>query len=232
MNIRGILTDFDGVLLDSFREGLRRIKLVCALHDRPFGRETRKELFNRWGLPGIELLMQCLGVNETLARRMYIDWERLDKADPPPLVPGAREVLVWLRQNGFKVALITSRHRANLLEVLDQLDLEREFAVVTAKEDVPGYHKPDPRVFRHALEALEAQCGILAKQCIFVGDTPSDTVAGHNAELETLIVQTGPYMLEHIERYPVALGNVLKSIDDLPYWIERRHDGPLKILYG
>lgn len=118
MIIQGILMDLDGVLLDSFREGLRRIQVVCALHDVPFKRSTRVNLFTHWGLPGIELLMQCLGVGESLARRMYVDWEKLDKTQPPPLIPGAREVLFWLRRNGFKSGLITSRHRPNLLEIL------------------------------------------------------------------------------------------------------------------
>lgn len=230
MDIRGILLDFDGVISDSFREGLRRIQTLCVLGDVRFERDTRTKLFNNWGLPGVELLKQCLGVDDTLARRMYVDWEKFDKISPPPLIPGARDVLVWLRRNGFKSALITSRHRENLLEVLDRANLKDEFLVITAKED-SSYHKPDPRVFRFALETLRERCGIEKEQCIFVGDTPSDTVAGRAAELETLVVQTGPYLLEHIEQYPLSLGNVLKSIDDLPYWIEKHHDGELKELY-
>jgi len=231
MKVRGILMDLDGVLLDSFREGLRRIQIICALHDVCFERSTRTKLFNLWGLPGVELLMESLGVNGALARRMYIDWEKLDKVSPPPLIPGARDVLVWLRRNGFSSALITSRQRENLLEVLDRIDLRNEFLVITSREDVGSYHKPDPRVFRFALDTLQERCGIKKGQCIFIGDTPSDTVAGHNAELETLVVQTGPYLLEHITEYPVTLGNVLKSIDDLPYWVEKHHEGELKELY-
>lgn len=227
MIIQGVLMDLDGVLLDSFREGLRRIQIVCALHDVPFERSTRANLFTHWGLPGIELLMQCLGVGESLARRMYVDWEKLDKTQPPPLIPGAREVLWWLRRNGFKSGLITSRHRPNLLEILDRLDLEREFSVVTAREDAGPYHKPDPRVFRHALETLRDRHGVEEGACIFVGDTPSDTVAGHQARLTTLVVQTGPYLLEHINQFPIDLGNVLKSIDDLPFWIEKHHQGEI-----
>ena len=225
MILKAVLTDLDGVLLDSFRAGLRKIQMLCALHDVSFGRDTRTQLFNAWGLPGIELLQQCLGINQKLAERMYADWEKLDKSLPPPLVLGAREMLIWLRRNGLKSALITSRHRENLLQILDELDLTREFVVITGKEDCP-YHKPDPRVFRFALEYLES-LGIEKSNCIFIGDTPSDTVAGQVAGLETLVVQTGPYMIEHIEKYPMKLGNVLRSIDDLSFWIEKNHEGEL-----
>jgi HAD superfamily hydrolase (TIGR01549 family) len=231
MNIRGVLTDFDGVILDSFREGIRRIQIISALHDIPFERNTRTRLFKVWGMPGIELLKQCLGVNESLAQRMYVDWEKMDKSFPPPLVPGAREALVWLRKNEIKTSLITSRHRGNLMEILDILDLEREFSVVSAKEDAGPYHKPDPRAFRYALEMLHDRHGICQSECIFIGDTPSDIVAGQNAGLVTLVAQTGPYLLEHAREHPIDLENILKSIDDLPYWIERHHEGNLKVLF-
>lgn len=230
MDTRGVLLDFDGVINDSFREGLRRIKVICALHDVEFTRNTRAKLTALWGLPGVQLFMQGLGMNEDLAERLYIAWEKYDKTDPIPLVPGAREVLVWLRRNGFTQALITSRNRKNLREILDLHDIEKEFLVITTKEDCP-YHKPDPRVFNFALETLKAQCGIEKDECIFVGDTPSDTVAGKNAELETLVVQTGPYFLEHITTHPIQLGNILRSLDDLPLWIEKHHEGNLKELY-
>lgn len=229
MIVKGILLDCDGVLLDSFRTGLRKVQLLCALHNIEYTRKTRIDLFNYWGMPGIELLEKCLTISRALAERMYEDWERIDKSSPPPLVPGARETLIWLGRNGFESALITSRHKTNLGEILEEMDLVKYFAVITTKEDCP-YHKPDPRVFRYAFERFEKK-GIEKKNCIFVGDTPADTVAGHAAELETLVVQTGPYMIEHIEKYPVSLSNILTSIDMLPFWIEKFHEGELKHSY-
>jgi HAD superfamily hydrolase (TIGR01509 family) len=156
-------------------------------------------------------------------------WETLDTSQRPQLIPGAREVLLWLRHNKFKLALITSRHKKWLTELLDEIDLLNKFEVITAKEDCP-HHKPDPRVFRYALERLE-ELGIAKENCIFVGDTPSDTQAGHAAGLETLVVQTGPYMIEHVNQYPIKLGNILRSIDDLPFWIEKNHEGVLDKIY-
>lgn len=229
MIVQAVLCDLDGVLLDTFRSGLHKIHALCAMYEVPYGRETRAKLTNAWGMPAIELLMHCLGVNRSLATEMNRVWETLDTSQRPQLIPGAREVLLWLRHNKFKTALITSRHRKWLIELLDEVDLLNKFEVVTAKEDCP-YHKPDPRVFRHFLEHLE-EAGIPKEDCIFVGDTPSDTQAGHMAQLETLIVQTGPYMIEHIDKYPVKLGNILRSIDDLPFWIEKNHEGNLDKIY-
>lgn len=229
MLIKAVLCDLDGVLLDTFRTGLQKIHVLCALHEVPYGRETRAKLTNAWGMPAIELLMHCLGVNISLATEMNRVWETLDISQRPQLIPGAREVLLWLRHNKFKTALITSRHKKWLVELLDEVDLSNKFEVITAKEDCP-YHKPDPKVFRYALEHFE-KSGILKENCIFVGDTPSDTQAGHGAGLETLVVQTGPYMIEHVDQYPIKLGNILRSIDDLPFWIEKNHEGVLGKIY-
>ncbi|HEV8666925.1 MAG TPA: HAD family phosphatase [Candidatus Paceibacterota bacterium] len=171
MLIKGIILDYDGVLLDSFRGGLRRIRNLCAEEEIPFGRDSRQRLTEAWGKPGIELLQIGLGINLALATEINKRWIRLDNADPPSLIPGTREVLLWLRNNNFKVCLLTSRHKGNVEVLLKKQDLFREFAHVCTREDVP-YSKPDPRALRPPLEALRDEFNIKDKECVFVGDTP------------------------------------------------------------
>jgi len=230
MHIRAVIFDWDGPIADSFREGLRRIRILCAVHEIPFGIQERKRLTEIWGRPGIELLQEGLDVSKGLAEQMYPEWERMDLHDPVPLVPGTREVLFWLRRNGLQSALLTSRHKNSLNDILDRLDLGKEFSVITSKEETL-YHKPDHRVFYHTLEQLKEKHGILKKECVFMGDTPADIVAGQNAGIRTVVVQTGPYLLKHTKDYPIDLGDILNSIDDLPFWIEEHHKGEMTFPY-
>lgn len=223
MDVKAVIFDFDGPINDSFREGLRRIKIICAIMDIPFNRNHRKELTRLWGAPGVELVQQTLGLEKTFAEEVfYPAWERYDLQNPIPLIPRTREVLYWLRRNNIICTILTSRQRKNITEIFDRLDLLRDFDVISAKFDTP-HHKPDPCVFCHTLERLEELFGILKNQCIFVGDTPADIDAGVSAEIETLLVQTGPYLLKHADKLPLPLSNILNSIDDLPGWIEE-HD--------
>lgn len=223
MNVKAVIFDFDGPILDSFREGLRRIRIICAIMDIPFDRSHRKELTRLWGAPGAELVQQGLGLGKTFAEEVfYPAWERYDLQNSIPLIPRTREVLYWLRRNNIICTILTSRQRKNITEIFDRLDLVRDFDVISAKFDTP-HRKPDPRVFCHTLERLEKLFGILKNQCIFVGDTPADIDAGVNARIETLLVQTGPYLLKHADKLPLPLSSILNSIDDLPGWIEE-HD--------
>jgi HAD superfamily hydrolase (TIGR01509 family) len=234
MIIKGVVLDYDGVVLDSFRGGLRKIHALCSMHEIPFGRQERTKLTEVWGLPGIELLQMGLGVSHELAVRLNQQWIRWDNEQPPELVPGARNALLWLKLNGFHTCLLTSRHRQNVQVMLPAQDLDNKFAAVCTREDVT-HHKPDPRALRPPIEQLQERFGIKQQECIFVGDTPSDIEAGHRAGVHTLVVQTGPYLLKHSDKTlggkKVELANILPSIDELPLYIEENHEGPLTTSY-
>ena len=230
MLVKAAIFDCDGVIIDSFREGLRRIKMLCAIHEVRYTLQERRHLTEIWGLPGIELLVQGLGISRALAEAMHHHWEKIDLQEPPPYVPGARDVLYWMRRNEFKSVLLTSRHRENLTAILDRKDLLGEFAFLSTRDDF-YYSKPDPRAFRFSLEKLRDDFGIEKESCVFVGDTPADIQGGANAGIRTVIAQTGPYLLEHSERHPVALQDVIPSLDEFPSWIEKHHEGKIAFSY-
>lgn len=230
MLVKAWMLDCDGVLLDTFRNGLTRIKILCAMHDVRYTLHERRKLTEIWGLPGKELLLRGLGISEALAEQMYIEWERYDLAEPPPFVPGAREVLYWLRRNEMKTVLLTSRRRKNLMAILDRKDLLGEFAFLSTKDDC-AHSKPDARAFRFALETLEENYGITREHIVFAGDTPADIQGGKNAGIRTIVMQTGPYLLEHMADNPMQAGDILPSIDEIPAWMEKHHDGELPFSY-
>jgi phosphoglycolate phosphatase len=87
------------------------------------------------------------------------------------LFPGVPELLVWLRNRGLKLGIITRNCRAAAGEVLNSL--QPLIDVVLTRDDVPAV-KPDPMHLRWALEAL----GVRGERTLMVGDHPLDVVTG------------------------------------------------------
>lgn len=100
------------------------------------------------------------------------------------------------------------------------MGLGDDFAIISTRQDTE-FNKPDSRVFDFTLKELAEKSGISKEECIFIGDTPEDITCGLAAGIETLVVMTGPYWLEHILQYPIKPQNVLPSVDYLPEWIEK-----------
>lgn len=107
---------------------------------------------------------------------------------------GIPELLRHVKKTGFKLALVTSKHRVSSLRAFRVLDLMGIFEVLVCADDVER-HKPDPLPVRQAL----AQLGSVASRAIFVGDSPHDMVSGRSAGVRTAAACWGPFERAHLE---------------------------------
>jgi len=91
------------------------------------------------------------------------------------LFPGALDTLRWLQERGFKVGAVTDRAYGGprFLAELEEYGLDGYLQVVTISSNV-GYLKPHPKIFQHALDALEVE----AEETMMVGDSLRCDVAG------------------------------------------------------
>ncbi len=140
---------------------------VNATRDHEACRAFWAELTRDW-LEAIEAPLESLG-------------DVLALADDRLYGPGSSEfevfddsivVLAELKQRGLKLAVI-SNWDYSLHRVLASLSLSGFFDVVIASLE-EGVEKPDPALFRLALERL----GVSAEEALHVGDDPLDDVEG------------------------------------------------------
>lgn len=95
------------------------------------------------------------------------------------LVGGAIETLEALAEH-YRLGVVSDGQGAFVRAELRELGISRYFDVVVAAGD-HGYRKPDPRLFRHAIE----QMGIAATSSVYVGNDPerdaraSDAIGMH-----------------------------------------------------
>jgi putative hydrolase of the HAD superfamily len=85
----------------------------------------------------------------------------------------AVDTVRWFRERGCRLALLTNgAHEAQRTKI-DRFELQGLFDVVLI-EGALGYGKPDPRVYRHALDAL----GVVPTDAWMVGDNLEWDVGG------------------------------------------------------
>lgn len=130
----------------------------------------------------------------------------LDQARP---MPHAAEVLTELRRRGVNVGVVTNgweEAQTRCLRVCGLTDLADDVVISKAV----GLSKPDPRIYRLALERL----GVRAADSWFVGDSPRNDVWGPGqVGLRTAYLPTGHPL--NGERPDVTLAD-LRGVLDLP----------------
>jgi HAD superfamily hydrolase (TIGR01458 family) len=78
--------------------------------------------------------------------------------------------------------------------------------------------KPSAAYFGAALEALDADAGLTW----MVGDDlENDIVGAHKHGMKTLLVRTGKFRPDEVERSPVQPDGIVSSIAQLPEWLEQ-----------
>ncbi len=172
---RAVFFDLDGTLSDrnaAIRHWLarhvERFGLPAAYGPRfleldDFGYRPKSEVMPQ--------LVQELGLPHDPADLLAVFSTRAFAAPVPML--HAYAVLDELRSRGVKLGIVTNGWVEAQTQTLRGLDLPRRVDDVVISRAV-GLSKPDPRIYRLALERL----GVEASACWFVGDSPRNDVWG------------------------------------------------------
>lgn len=110
------------------------------------------------------------------------------------ILPGARELLRHLSKIGLPWTLATSGERAQTEKLVKGLHLPKSLPVITG-DDVERA-KPAPDIFLFAAEKL----GVSISDCIIVGDSPWDLLAGRRMKALGVGLLCGGYAKEELER--------------------------------
>ena len=103
------------------------------------------------------------------------------RAAPPTLRPGLSETVAQARQDGYKLALVTTTSAGNIAALTEavrsEVDLDSFDLIVDTSRVQES--KPDPEVFRYALEHLHEPAG----ECVAVEDNAGGVQAAVAAGL-------------------------------------------------
>jgi putative hydrolase of the HAD superfamily len=173
--IRALISDFGGVLTTPLTAGFVAYQEEAGVSLEELGRAMQRaaEAHGEHPLFALERgeiaeaefarrLGEQLGDGFDLARLRALYFERIEPN--PPMIRYVAE----LRGRGLRTALLTNNVREwEPLWRAKLPELDEVFEVVVDSAFV-GMRKPEPRIYRLALERLGG--GLLAEQCLFVDD--------------------------------------------------------------
>lgn len=143
---------------------------------------------------GGDQLVAALGGDEVEERIGETARERwLEEVDPmigeTALLPGARELVVALKERGHRVVLASSGKPHHVERALDLLDAWELADAWTTSDDVENT-KPAPDLLQVALEKLGEP---VDAPSVVIGDSVYDVEAATNAGMPAIVVRSGGF---------------------------------------
>lgn len=195
---RCVIFDLDGTLVDSPRGIVTTFAAVFAQLDLPT--VDSGSIRGTIGLPLPAAFAKVLGVSEdepvvaSCVELYQSTFRKIVLPMAPQLVfPGVFDGLNSLRQDGFQLAVATSKFIANAEALLVAAGLREEFAVVVGADQV-ARPKPDPESGFVVLQRL----GVSASNAVMVGDTTHDVLMAHAAGMASIGVTYGVHSVEQL----------------------------------
>jgi pyrophosphatase PpaX len=186
--LRTVLFDLDGTLIDSIDLILASYHHTLAVHGHPAVADT--EWLNGVGTPLRVQLGPWARSPEELAG-LVATYREFNLANHDRMVrpfPGVVELVREIRGRGFRTGVVTSKTREGTLRGLRHVGLEESMEVLVCADDVTN-PKPHPEPVARALHEL----GAIPEQTLFVGDSIHDLHSGRGAGVRTGAVLWGPF---------------------------------------
>lgn len=181
MKINAVIFDLDGVLVSTDNQHYEAWKALCEKLAVPFSRKDYR------AFRGVSR-MECMNIIEKLRKEPFppeekvalASWKNtryralLSELSPGDVLESTRNLLAFLREHGFMLAVGSSSRNARY--ILERIRLTDAFDAIVDGTDIQN-SKPDPEVFLRAAAAL----GRSPDQCAVVEDAAAGIQAALSA---------------------------------------------------
>ncbi|NQZ44956.1 MAG: beta-phosphoglucomutase [Flavobacteriaceae bacterium] len=168
--IKGFIFDLDGVITDSAEQHYQAWKKLAEEQGWKFDREVNEKLRGVSRLASIKIIAEHNGLSMDDATLTELATQKndyyvaaLEAVSPEDYLPGAKELLIHLKREGFSVALGSSSKNAQ--KVLQQLKATDFFDAVSDGNTATN-SKPAPDIFLLAAKLLQLK----PEECVVFED--------------------------------------------------------------
>ncbi|MDX1416300.1 MAG: HAD family phosphatase [Candidatus Promineifilaceae bacterium] len=208
MNIKAVIFDMDGLLIDSETVWDEARQLIAAEAGRPWTQADHircmgvsTDTWAAYMIERLELSMSLAELRERVIDHIAAHYER-----EIPFRPQAVRVVKWSAAR-YPTALASGSPR-RLIDIVTQADELRDCFQEILVADEVGEGKPHPAVYLEAARRL----GVEPRACLCLEDSPNGVLSGHRAGMIVINVPDPRYPLTAEEAAYADL--VLESLDE------------------
>lgn len=211
-----VIFDLDGTLLDtaeciqkSFEHvlGIYEPDLVLTEEDKAyFLGPTLKQSFEKYA-PGknVDEMIEC-----------YREYNNAIHQETVKEVPGAKQLVQWLKDQGYPVAIASSKKVSTIHLGLSVCGMNDMFDVIIGVDSVE-HVKPHKETIDKALEKLSAR----RSNAIYVGDSASDIICAKNAGVYSIGITTNKVHLDNLLK--TNPNKVVDSLLEIEEIVQEKH---------
>jgi beta-phosphoglucomutase len=184
--IKACLFDLDGVVVDTAKYHYLAWNRLANSLGFNFTEKDNERLKGVSRMRSLEILLSVGKVNPSEKEKLKMakeknDWyvEYISKLDESEILPGVKEFLIELRQNGIKIALGSASK--NSMIILNNLNLTSYFDAIIDGNKV-SKAKPDPEVFLLGARELNVQ----PSECVVFEDAQAGIDAAKAANMKVI----------------------------------------------
>ena len=191
MQKTAFIWDLDGTLLDSYEAILSGVEETFAQFSIPYDKEQVREFILKYSVQ--DLLVRVAEkrkldvevLNQVRAQSLF------EKNAQVVLMPGAREVLAWVKETGIQQFVYTHKGD-NAFTILRDLGLESYFTEIITSQS--GFaRKPNPEAATYLLDKYQLN----PEKTYYIGDRTLDVEFAQNSKIQSINFLDSTYDRNH-----------------------------------
>ena len=220
LKFKGIVFDLDATLINlgehvrwrEAQEAIVEAYRACGCSEEMIASCTSKGLFNL--MHEMEIRLTASKSREEIDELREKIWKLLDNYEDEGVqlcgfMPGTRETLEWLKEQGIKMAICTSNSGVVAKQILEKLEVSQFFQSVIGR--TPGLlMKPHP----DQVLACFKEIGVDPRDGVMIGDSHNDVLAGKAAGARAIAIPV--YFTNKSAMEAARPDAIVKSMKELP----------------
>ena len=182
--IKAVIFDMDGVLIDSEPANLQLIFDFFALSGKHADETYLQSLVGRSFKDTWPLTLAAWGeaITPSEYQSRFGEYRQAHPLDYPSLLfDGVKELLAWLKEAGYVLAVASSTQLDVVKKVMVDCGIMNYFDAIISGADCK-HSKPDPEIYLRAADILH----IPVAQCVAIEDSAAGMESAHRAGMKVI----------------------------------------------